>query len=57
MAVTFCGDVYAQDLADMLPTGVAVLNHEDESIFVNRRFRELMTCQSAKTFESRKWDV
>lgn len=35
----------------MLPTGIAILNHEDESIFVNRRFRELMTCRNAKSFE------
>lgn len=51
MAVSCNGDVGAQDLADMLPTGVAVLNHEDESVFVNRRFHELMTCQSAKSFK------
>jgi signal transduction histidine kinase/ActR/RegA family two-component response regulator len=51
MAFTCKADVGAQDLADMLPTGVAVLNHEDESIFVNRRFHELMTCQSAKSFK------
>lgn len=51
MSITFDGDICAQDLADMLPTGIAVLNHEDESIFVNRRFRELMTCRNAKSFE------
>jgi PAS domain-containing protein len=51
MALTCKADVGAQDLADMLPTGVAVLNHEDESISVNRRFHELMTCQSAKSFK------
>ncbi|KAJ5545609.1 hypothetical protein N7494_003194 [Penicillium frequentans] len=41
----------AQDLADMLPLGVAILNQNDESIMVNRRFRELMTCCSARSFE------
>lgn len=41
----------AQDLADMLPTGVAILNQNDESIMVNRRFRELMTCCSVRSFE------
>ncbi|KAJ5126071.1 hypothetical protein N7448_005379 [Penicillium atrosanguineum] len=51
MAVTFSANVGAQDLADILPTGIAVLNHEDESIFVNRRFRELMTCQRAESFK------
>ncbi|KAJ5259547.1 hypothetical protein N7478_012528 [Penicillium angulare] len=41
----------AQELADMLPTGVAFLNQNDESIMVNRRFQELMTCCSAKSFD------
>jgi hypothetical protein len=41
----------AQELADMLLTGVAFLNQNDESIMVNRRFRELMTCCSARSFD------
>jgi signal transduction histidine kinase/ActR/RegA family two-component response regulator len=41
----------AQELADMLPTGVAFLNQNDESVLVNRRFRELMTCCRAKSFD------
>ncbi|OQD78065.1 hypothetical protein PENANT_c092G01627 [Penicillium antarcticum] len=51
MATIFDGDVSAQELADMLPTGIAILNHDDESIMVNRRFRELMTCCTARSFE------
>ncbi|KGO69327.1 hypothetical protein PITC_095090 [Penicillium italicum] len=35
----------------MLLTGVAFLNQNDESIMVNRRFRELMTCCSARSFD------
>lgn len=35
----------------MLPTGLAILNQNDESIMVNRRFRELTTCSSASSFE------
>ncbi|PYH67209.1 histidine kinase G2 [Aspergillus vadensis CBS 113365] len=41
----------AQQLADMLPTGIAILNYRDESTFVNRRFRDLMTRHTAKSFE------
>ena len=51
MAAAFDGNLSAQELADMLPTGVAILNQNDESIMVNRRFRELMTCSRAKSFE------
>jgi hypothetical protein len=51
MAAAFDVDLSAQELADMLPTGVAILNQNDESIMVNRRFRELMTCSSARSFE------
>ncbi|KAF4764961.1 hypothetical protein HAV15_003274 [Penicillium sp. str.  len=51
MSAAFDGNISAQELADMLPTGVAILNQNDESIMVNRRFRELMTCSSASSFE------
>ncbi|KAJ5652592.1 hypothetical protein N7507_010018 [Penicillium longicatenatum] len=32
MAAIFDGGISAQELADMLPTGVAILNQNDESI-------------------------
>lgn len=51
MAAAFDVDLSAQELADMLPTGVAMPNQNDESVMVNRRFRELMTCSSARSFE------
>ncbi|KAJ5935958.1 hypothetical protein N7454_005256 [Penicillium verhagenii] len=51
MAGVLNGNISAQELADMLPTGVAILNQNDESIMVNRRFRELMTCSGARSFE------
>lgn len=35
----------------MLPTGVAILNQNDESIMVNRRVRELTTCSSARSID------
>ncbi|KAF7596988.1 hypothetical protein BBP40_011354 [Aspergillus hancockii] len=41
----------AQQLADISPIGTAVLNARDEILFANRRFRELMTCQSATAFD------
>lgn len=43
--------VTAQQLADMLPTGVAILNHNDDAVFVNECFRELMTSKTARTFD------
>ncbi|RHZ63626.1 putative sensor histidine kinase/response regulator [Aspergillus thermomutatus] len=43
--------VSAQELADMLPTGVAMLNHRDEAIFTNRRFRALMTSCNPRSFD------
>ncbi|OQD76077.1 hypothetical protein PENDEC_c005G06524 [Penicillium decumbens] len=49
-AASLDGNVTAKELADMLPTGIAIVNHRDESVFVNRRFRELMTCHNAKSF-------
>jgi signal transduction histidine kinase/ActR/RegA family two-component response regulator len=51
MAATLDFNLSGQELADMLPTGVAILNQNDESIMVNRRFRELMTCCTARSFE------
>ncbi|KAJ6103670.1 hypothetical protein N7486_003892 [Penicillium sp. IBT 16267x] len=51
MAAVLDGNLSAKELADMLPTGVAILNQNDESIMVNRRFRELMTCSGARSFE------
>jgi signal transduction histidine kinase len=51
MAAVLDWNLYGQELADMLPTGVAILNQNDESIMVNRRFRELMTCCAARLFE------
>ncbi|KAJ5283440.1 hypothetical protein N7505_001420 [Penicillium chrysogenum] len=51
MAAAFDVILPAQGLADMLPTGVAILNQNDESVMVNRRFRELMTCSSARSFK------
>lgn len=43
--------VSAQQLADMLPTGVAMLDHNDKAVFTNRRFRDLMTRQNPRSFE------
>ncbi|KAJ5244850.1 hypothetical protein N7489_004946 [Penicillium chrysogenum] len=51
MAAAFDVNLSAQELADMQPTGVAILNQNDESVMVNRRFRELMACSSARSFE------
>ncbi|RAL00065.1 uncharacterized protein BO80DRAFT_455926 [Aspergillus ibericus CBS 121593] len=43
--------VSAQQLADMMPTGLAVLNHRDQTVFVNKRFLELTTCPAEEAFE------
>ncbi|PKX97274.1 putative sensor histidine kinase/response regulator [Aspergillus novofumigatus IBT 16806] len=43
--------ISAQQLADMLPTGVAILNHRDEALFTNRRFRDLMTKLDPRSFD------
>ncbi|RHZ55480.1 hypothetical protein CDV55_104293 [Aspergillus turcosus] len=43
--------ISAQELADMLPTGVVILNHRDEAIFTNRRFRDLMTTSNPRSFD------
>ncbi|CAI7678757.1 unnamed protein product [Penicillium pancosmium] len=50
MADSFNVNITAQELADMLPTGVVILNCRDEPVFSNQRFRELTTCYSAKSF-------
>ncbi|CAG8904576.1 unnamed protein product [Penicillium egyptiacum] len=46
MTFTFNQNVSAQQLADILPNGVAILNHRYELVSVNRRFRELIPCPS-----------
>jgi signal transduction histidine kinase/ActR/RegA family two-component response regulator len=51
MAFNFASDVTAQQLADILPNGVAILNHRYELISVNRRFRKLIPCPNAKFSE------
>ncbi|CAI7592501.1 unnamed protein product [Penicillium glandicola] len=51
MSAAFDSNISAQEFSDILPTGVAILNENDESIMVNRRFRELMTSSSARSFE------
>ncbi|KAA8642513.1 hypothetical protein EYZ11_011583 [Aspergillus tanneri] len=52
MTLPIGGTISAQQLADILPNGFAVLNSRDERVFMNRRFEELMLTQSPKTFES-----
>ncbi|KAF5866579.1 hypothetical protein ETB97_011464 [Aspergillus alliaceus] len=52
MASPFQGTLSAQQLADISPIGTAVLNSRDEILFLNRRFRSLMTCRSTKGFAS-----
>ncbi|KAJ5972386.1 CheY-like superfamily [Penicillium vulpinum] len=42
MTFTFNHNVSAQQLADILPNGVAILTHRYELVSVNRRFRELI---------------
>lgn len=37
------GNICAQQLADVLPVGVAIVNAHDEIVFANRRFHELTT--------------
>lgn len=51
MTFNFSPDVSAQQLADILPNAVAVLNDRYELISVNRRFRELIPCQTANFSE------
>jgi signal transduction histidine kinase/CheY-like chemotaxis protein len=47
MTFNFSRNISAQELADILPNGVAILNHQYELVSVNRRFRELITCFSS----------
>ncbi|KAE8146664.1 hypothetical protein BDV25DRAFT_132754 [Aspergillus avenaceus] len=41
----------AQQFADILPIGAAIINARDEAMFFNRRFRDLTTRQSTKAFD------
>jgi PAS domain-containing protein len=43
MKSELCGNTCAQQLADVLPIGVAIVNAHDEIVFANRRFHELTT--------------
>ncbi|KAJ5778482.1 hypothetical protein N7520_001728 [Penicillium odoratum] len=40
----------AQQLADIVPHGLAILNHQYELVSVNSRFRELIICSDANFF-------
>ncbi|KAJ5169366.1 CheY-like superfamily [Penicillium coprophilum] len=51
MTFTFNQNVSAQELADILPNGVAILTHRYELAFVNRRFRELIPYPSVNFSE------
>ncbi|KAJ5942531.1 hypothetical protein N7516_002699 [Penicillium verrucosum] len=51
MTFTFNQNVSAQQLADLLPNGVAILTHQYELVSVNRRFRELIPCPSVNFSE------
>ncbi|KAJ5962131.1 hypothetical protein N7501_007072 [Penicillium viridicatum] len=51
MTFTFNQNVSAQQLADILPNGVAILTHRYELVSVNRRFRELIPCPSVNFLE------
>ncbi|EKV04879.1 CheY-like superfamily [Penicillium digitatum] len=51
MTFTFNQNVSAQQLADILPNGVAILTHRYELVSVNRRFRELIPCPSVNFSE------
>jgi signal transduction histidine kinase/CheY-like chemotaxis protein len=51
MTFNFDRNVTAQQLADILPNGVAILNHRYELISVNRRFRRLIPCASVNFSE------
>ncbi|KAJ5343925.1 CheY-like superfamily [Penicillium brevicompactum] len=48
MTFNFNQNVSAQQLADILPNGVAILDDRYELISANRRFRELIPCPTAK---------
>ncbi|OJJ56688.1 hypothetical protein ASPSYDRAFT_91937 [Aspergillus sydowii CBS 593.65] len=45
------GNICAQQLADTLPVGVAVVNPRDEIVFVNRRFHELTASRLPRGLE------
>ncbi|KAL4805127.1 hypothetical protein BDV18DRAFT_25339 [Aspergillus unguis] len=49
--------VCAQQLADALPVGVAIVNPHDQIVFSNRRFRELTTCEKSVGLECLKHTV
>ncbi|PLB46563.1 putative sensory transduction histidine kinase [Aspergillus steynii IBT 23096] len=51
MALPFTGNISAQQLADLLPSGIAIINSRDEAIFVNRRFEELAISSAPTTFD------
>ncbi|KAJ5779278.1 CheY-like superfamily [Penicillium paradoxum] len=51
MTFNFGHNVSAQQLADILPNGVAILTHRHELVSVNRRFRELIPCSNASFSE------
>ncbi|KAJ6149589.1 hypothetical protein N7471_000788 [Penicillium samsonianum] len=51
MTFTFNQNVSAQQLADILPNGVAILSHRYDLISANRRFRELIPCPSVNFSE------
>lgn len=51
MALAFNENVSAQDVADILPIGLAILNDQDELVSVNHQLLELIKCFSAKFSE------
>ncbi|CAG8052163.1 unnamed protein product [Penicillium olsonii] len=51
MTFAFSQNVSAQQLADILPNGVAILDHRYQLISVNRRFRELIPSPTTKFSE------
>ncbi|KAJ5205839.1 CheY-like superfamily [Penicillium cf. griseofulvum] len=51
MTFTFNQNVSAQQLADILPNGIAILTHRYELVSMNRRFRELIPCPSVNFSE------
>ncbi|KAJ5080873.1 hypothetical protein N7456_013583 [Penicillium angulare] len=46
MSLSFDANVSAQQLVDILPNGVAILNHRYELISASRRFQQLIPCFS-----------
>ncbi|KAL2831460.1 hypothetical protein BDW59DRAFT_182125 [Aspergillus cavernicola] len=52
MAREHYGKICAQQLANILPVGVAIVNHRDEIVFVNKRFQELTTSSLPAGFTS-----